>query len=216
MLMMFVTTACPCCMSMVHVPVAYANCMSLLHVYAACPCCKSVLHVHAACLCCMSMLHVHATCSGCMPVLYGPAAWPPCMSMLQVVAARPIFKAACPSCIHAASLCCLATFTKSGCSACRNEQGRVNHTGRDGTPVVLVIGDESVPSVVGHTDEGEREAMCAWVLKKEHLAFKEVAGILERVNKQKREADKKRGKRMQKFFVPNGSKVLVSSYCMCT
>jgi hypothetical protein len=106
----------------------------------------------------------------------------------------------------------LATFTKSGCIACRNEQGRVNHTGRDGTPVVLVIGDESVPSVVGHTDEGERESRCAWVLKKEHLALEEVAGILERVNKQKREADKKRGKRMNEFFVPNGSKVLVSSY----
>ncbi len=106
----------------------------------------------------------------------------------------------------------LATFTKSGCIACRNEQGRVNHTGRDGTPVVLVIGDEAVPSVVGHTDEGERESRCAWVLKKEHLALEEVAGILERVNKQKREADKKCGKRMHEFFVPNGSKVLVGSY----
>jgi hypothetical protein len=106
----------------------------------------------------------------------------------------------------------LATFTKSGCIACRNEQGRVNHTGRDGTPVVLVVGDESVPSVVGHTDEGERETRCAWVLKKEHLALEEVAGILDRVNKQKREADKKRGKRMHEFFVPNGSKILVGSY----
>jgi hypothetical protein len=88
----------------------------------------------------------------------------------------------------------------------------VNHKGRDGTPGVLVVGDESVPMVVGHTAEGGKEATCAWVIKKEHLSLDEVAPMLAKINKDKKEADLKRGKRTHEFFVPNGSKVLVGSY----
>ncbi len=106
----------------------------------------------------------------------------------------------------------ISTFTKSGCIACRNEGGRVNHKGRDGTPGVLVVGDESVPMVVGHTAEGGMEATCAWVIKKEHLSLDEVAPMLAKINKDKKEVDMKQGKRTHEFFVPNGSKVLVGSY----
>jgi hypothetical protein len=42
---------------------------------------------------------------------------------------------------------------------------------RNGTPVVLVVGDEAVLMVMGHTGVGSKEATCAWVLKKEHLAL---------------------------------------------
>ncbi len=106
----------------------------------------------------------------------------------------------------------ISTFTKSGCIGCRNEEGGVNHKGRDGTPGILVVGDESVPTVVGHTGEGSKEATCAWVLKKEHLALNEVAPMLAKINTEKKEADKKRGKRAHEFFIPNGSKILVGSY----
>ncbi len=90
--------------------------------------------------------------------------------------------------------------------------GGVNHKGRDGTPGVLVVGDESVPMVVGHTAEGGKEATCAWVIKKEHLSLDEVAPMLAKINSDKKEADLKRGKRTHEFFVPIGSKVLVGSY----
>ncbi len=106
----------------------------------------------------------------------------------------------------------ISTFTKSGCIACRNEEGGVNHKGRDGTPGIQVVGDESVPTVVGHTAEGSKEATCAWVLKKEHLSLDEVAPMLSKINSEKKNADKKRGKRIHEFFIPNGSKVLVGSY----
>jgi hypothetical protein len=66
--------------------------------------------------------------------------------------------------------------------------------------------------VVGHTAEGGKEATCAWVIKKEHLSLDEVAPMLEKINKDKKEEDLKRGKRTHEFFVPNGSKVLVGSY----
>ncbi len=88
----------------------------------------------------------------------------------------------------------------------------MNHKGRDGTPGVLVVGNESVPMVVGHTAEGGMEATCAWVIKKEHLSLDEVAPMLAKINKDKKEVDMKRGKRTHEFFVSNGSKVLVGSY----
>jgi hypothetical protein len=50
------------------------------------------------------------------------------------------------------------------------------------------------------------------VFKKEHLALDEVAGILRRINEEKREADRYGGRREHEFFVPNGSKILVGSY----
>ncbi len=78
--------------------------------------------------------------------------------------------------------------------------------------MVLLVGDEAVPSVIGHTGEESKAAECAWMFKKEHLALEEVAVILDRVNREKRDADKKRGKRVHEFFVPNGSKILVGSY----
>ncbi len=105
----------------------------------------------------------------------------------------------------------LASFTKSGCVACRNDKGGNNHKGREGAPVVLLVGDEAVPSVIGHTGEESKAAECAWVLKMEHPALEEVAVILDKVNREKRDADKKRGKRVHEFFVPNGSKILVSA-----
>ncbi len=68
---------------------------------------------------------------------------------------------------------------------------------------------------VGYTKMGGVDS-CAWVLKKEHLGLDEVAGILKRLNEEKREFDKGRGKRVHDFFIPPGSKVLVSSYSMST
>jgi hypothetical protein len=106
----------------------------------------------------------------------------------------------------------ISRFTKSGCISCRNEEGKVNHKRRDGTPVVLVVGDESVPTVVGHTGENSKEATCAWVMKKEHMTLDEVAGILDKINREKKESDSQRGKRTHEFFIPNGSKILVGSF----
>jgi hypothetical protein len=80
----------------------------------------------------------------------------------------------------------IASFTKSGCIACKDDRGGVTHKGRKSTPLVMVVGDESVPTVVGYTPEG-MENSCAWVLKKEHLGLDEVP-------------------------VPNRSKILVCSY----
>ncbi len=51
----------------------------------------------------------------------------------------------------------LASFTKTGCVSCRNEDGKLNHRGRDGRPVTMLVGDESVPTVVGYTKEGKVE-----------------------------------------------------------
>jgi hypothetical protein len=45
----------------------------------------------------------------------------------------------------------LASFTKAGCVSCRDEQGVLNHKGRDGHPGVLIVGDETIPSTVGYT-----------------------------------------------------------------
>jgi len=106
----------------------------------------------------------------------------------------------------------VATFTKSGCIACRTEGGDYNHKGRSSTPVILVIGDEAAPTVLGYTAGKEEEETCGWVFKKEHLQLSEVAGILRRINKEKQEHDREKGKRPHEFFIPNGSKILVGSY----
>jgi hypothetical protein len=105
----------------------------------------------------------------------------------------------------------IASFTKSGCIACKDDRGGVTHKGRKSTPIVLVVGDELVPTVVGYTPEG-MENSCAWVLKKEHLGLEEVPILLNKINQDKRRADKERGLREHKFFIPNGSKILVCSY----
>ncbi len=47
----------------------------------------------------------------------------------------------------------LETFTKSGCVVCKDDTGWSNHKGIDGKPVVLVVGDEAVPSVLGYTGQ---------------------------------------------------------------
>jgi hypothetical protein len=78
--------------------------------------------------------------------------------------------------------------------------------------VILVVGDEAVPTVIGYTPVGAEETSCAWVLKKEHLGLDEVPTLLNRINLDKRRADKERGLREHEFFVPNGSKILVVSY----
>ncbi len=106
----------------------------------------------------------------------------------------------------------LASFTKSGCLNCRDEDGKVTHKSRSGDPVILVIGDEAAPTVVGHTEKGSNECTCAWVFKKEHLGLNEVAGILKKINDEKRAFDKQRGKREHEFFIPAGSKIMVASY----
>ncbi len=101
--------ACPCCMSLLHVPVAGHCCMSLRHVSAAFPCClfmlhvcseflcfMSMLHVQAACPCCMCRFHVHAACH-CIFMLHVLAASPCCMNMLHVHSTFP-----CCTYVHAA------------------------------------------------------------------------------------------------------------------
>jgi hypothetical protein len=77
--------------------------------------------------------------------------------------------------------------------------------------VLLVVGDEATPLAVGYPKKGGVDS-CAWILKKEHLALEEVAGLLRKINEDKRDFDKGRGKRIHDFFIPPGSKILVSSY----
>ncbi len=55
----------------------------------------------------------------------------------------------------------LASFTKSGYLNCRDENSKVTHKTRSGDPVILVIGDEAAPTVVGHTEKGSSECTCA-------------------------------------------------------
>jgi hypothetical protein len=59
-----------------------------------------------------------------------------------------------------------ASFTKSGCLSCRDKDGKVTHKSRTGDPVILVIGDETAPTVVGYTEKDSGEDTCAWVFKK--------------------------------------------------
>jgi len=106
----------------------------------------------------------------------------------------------------------LASFNRAGCVACKNDEGMMNHRGRKGEPLVLVIGDEATPTVVGYTKGVEEESGCGWVLKKEHLRLGEVAGMLRRLNEDKKESDWEFGRRPHDFFLPNGSKILVGSY----
>jgi hypothetical protein len=90
----------------------------------------------------------------------------------------------------------MASFTKSGCLSCRDENGKVTHKARSGEPVILVVGDEATPTVVGYTAAGSSEDTCAWVLKKEHLGLDEVGGMLRKINNEKRAFDPQRGKRV--------------------
>jgi hypothetical protein len=66
--------------------------------------------------------------------------------------------------------------------------------------------------VLGYTKSVEDEPRCGWVLKKEHLRLGEVAGMLRRLNEDKKESDWELGRRPHDFFLPNGSKILVGSY----
>ncbi len=49
-----------------------------------------------------------------------------------------------------------ASFTKSVHVVRKNEFGRSNHKGRDRRPVVLVVGNKSVPTMLGHSGDGRR------------------------------------------------------------
>jgi hypothetical protein len=49
-------------------------------------------------------------------------------------------------------------------------------------------------------------------LKIEHLGLEEVCSVLQKLNSDKRAADKEAGKREHDFFLANGSKILVSSF----
>jgi hypothetical protein len=109
----------------------------------------------------------------------------------------------------------IASFTKAGCVSCRDENGHLNHKGRDGQPSVLIVGDEATPTTVGYTGKDRNEGRgdsCAWVLKVEHLGLDEVCKVLQKINQEKRVADRESGKREHDFFLSNGSKILVSSY----
>jgi hypothetical protein len=106
----------------------------------------------------------------------------------------------------------VASFIKSGCLSCRDKNGKVTHKSRSGEPVVLVVGDEATPTVVGYTAAGSTEDTCAWILKKEHLGLDEVGGMLRKINNEKKAFDRQRGKRVHEFFIPMGSKILVGSY----
>ena len=90
--------------------------------------------------------------------------------------------------------------------------GEINHKGQTGHPIIMVVGDEAVPSGVGFTKGKEEEQGCAWVFKREHLRLGEVAGVLKRLNAAKQESDREGGRRPHEFFLPNGSKILVGSY----
>jgi hypothetical protein len=109
----------------------------------------------------------------------------------------------------------LASFTKAGCVACRDEQGVLNHKGRDGHPGVLIVGDETIPSTVGYTGRdrnGGKGDSCAWILKVEHLGLEEVGKVLRKINLDKKAADKNNGKREHDFFMASGSKILLLLY----
>jgi len=69
-----------------------------------------------------------------------------------------------------------------------------------------------VPMGVGFTKGVEEEQGCGWVFKKEHLRLGEVAGILRRINEDKKDNDRESGRRAHEFFLPNGSKILVGSF----
>jgi hypothetical protein len=69
----------------------------------------------------------------------------------------------------------------------------------------------TVPSVMGHTRKGE-EGGCAWVFKKEMLRLEEVPEILRKLDQEKKGWDLEGKRRPHKFFVLNGSKILVGSY----
>jgi hypothetical protein len=87
----------------------------------------------------------------------------------------------------------IASFTKAGCVSCRDENGRLNYKGRDGQPSVLIVGDEATPSTVGYTGKDRNEGRgdsCAWVLKVEHLGLDEVSSVLQKINQEKRLADR--------------------------
>jgi hypothetical protein len=99
--------------------------------------------------------------------------------------------------------------------SCRDETGKLNHKGRDGQPNVLIVGDEATPSTVGYTGKDRnngRGDSCAWNLKFEHLGLEEVSSVLQKINLDKKAADREAGKREHDFFLANGSKILVSSY----
>ncbi len=105
-----------------------------------------------------------------------------------------------------------ASFTKSGCLSCRDKDGKVSHKSRTGDPVILVVGDEVAPTVIGYTEKDSGEDTCAWVFKKEHMGLDEVGTILKKINQDKKMFDKLSGKREHEFFIPSGSKILVGSY----
>jgi hypothetical protein len=105
----------------------------------------------------------------------------------------------------------VASFTRAGCVSCRGEDGSPNHNGRGGGPIILIIGDEGIPSVCGYTKAGE-ESGCAWVFRKEFLGLDEVGEILRKLDTEKKGWDVDSKKRAHEFFIPNGSKILVGSY----
>jgi hypothetical protein len=79
----------------------------------------------------------------------------------------------------------------------------------------MLVGDESVQTVVGYTKEGKVEGQgdeCVWIFKKEHMGLDEVSAVLRKINLDKRAADRQAGKQDHDFFLPNGSKILVASY----
>ena len=52
-----------------------------------------------------------------------------------------------------------------------------------------------------------------WSYRKFHLALQEVAPLIKRLGQEKKDWDRECGRRSHDSFLPNGSKVLVGSYC---
>ncbi len=55
----------------------------------------------------------------------------------------------------------IASFTTTGCACvpCRDEDGKINHRGRDVQPITLVVRGESVQYSVGHTKMDRNEGL---------------------------------------------------------
>ncbi len=70
----------------------------------------------------------------------------------------------------------IASFNWTGCIGCKDGNDSV-HKGRDGKPVVIVVGDEAVPITMGITKK-EGEGGCSWVLKKEHFHLGGVGAMM--------------------------------------
>ncbi len=102
----------------------------------------------------------------------------------------------------------ISTCTRVGCLGYK-EGGEGTHRERTGEPLIMVVWDEATPMTVGFTKKGRGGLLC---LDTQKRARPGIAELLRTLNEDKRYFDKGRGKRIHDFFIPPGSKILVSSY----